>query len=131
MLLIRTDHDSATHYLFEACHEVIEEAKRKGFQPLCIESKEITLTTIQKRVKKSHPRFFFFNGHGSDSSVFDNKGKELIARKDADVFSETIAFTRSCSCLQKLGEEAVNQGCRSFIGYRRSFYISIAMRPGH
>ena len=124
MILIRTDHDSATHYLYEACKPIIDEAKSKKIPLISVEGDAIQLDYIRKRIEKSNPKFIFFNGHGSESSICDNKKNELITEKEADIFSKTIVFARSCNCLRGLGREAVRRGCNAFIGYKRNFWIS-------
>lgn len=39
------------------------------------------------------------------------------------LLKETITFARACNSLVKLGPEAVKNGCKSFVGYRKKFWI--------
>jgi len=123
MILIRTDHDEGTHYLYKACDSLISLAERNGFKVANIEGTGINLENIRKRMKKKKPKLIFFNGHGSDSALFDNNKHEFLKVSDASLFKDTITYTRACSCLVKLGKKAVDNGCRAFIGYTKNLWI--------
>lgn len=124
MIVIRTNHDIQTSYLYNWTKELISEAEKKGLKVIKIEGKDINERVIRSRVKKNQPRFIFFNGHGSAESLYDNNKKPCINLKSADIFKDTIAFTRACSCLRKLGASAVKKGCNAFIGYKKEFWIA-------
>ncbi len=124
MIIIRTNHDIQTTYLFKWSDAVIEEAKTRGFRVDKMEGNGISAETLRKRIKNRQPHLIFFNGHGSKSSIYDNQKKEFINLDSADIFRNTITFTRACMCLAELGPEAVENGCRAFIGYKRNFWIA-------
>ena len=124
MIVIRANHDIQTSYLYAFSEELIEEAENKGFDVVKIEGNEISESILRSRVKNRKPKFIFFNGHGSDTSLFDNQKKEFINTNSADIFKETVTYTIACSCLNKLGSEAINKGCNSFIGYKKPFWIA-------
>jgi len=124
MIVIRTNHDIPTYYLFAFSEELIKDAETKGFKIAKIEGNEISEDTLRSRIKNKKPKFIFFNGHGSDTSLFDNKGEEFINIHSADVFKETVTYTVACSCLVGLGPEAINKGCYAFIGYKKPFWIA-------
>lgn len=124
MIVIRTNHDIPTSYLYAFSEELIEEAENKGFDVVKIEGDEISESILRSRIKNRKPKFIFFNGHGSDTSLFDNKKKEFVHIHSADVFNETVTYTIACSCLNKLALAAVDRGCHSFIGYKKPFWIS-------
>jgi len=124
MIAIRTNHDIATSYLFAYSEELVKEAEVKGFKVAKIEGKEISEATLRSRIQNRKPRFIFFDGHGSDTSLFDNSGEEFINLDSADVFQETVTYTIACSCLVKLGSVAIDKGCYAFIGYKKPFWIA-------
>ncbi len=124
MIVIRTNHDIPTSYLFAYSEELIKEAEAKGFKVAKIEGEEISEATLRSRIKNRKPKFIFFNGHGSETSLFDDKGKEFINIHSADVFKESVAYTIACNCLIKLGSAAIDKGCYSFIGYKKPFWIA-------
>ena len=124
MIVIRTKHDIATVYLYYYTDSLIKEAEEKGFKVIKIEGEEITEENIRKRIKNQKPNFIFFNGHGSSTSLRDNKCDEFINLNSADLFKKTVTYARSCNCLNKLGKEAVRKGCSAFIGYNKPFWIA-------
>lgn len=124
MIIIRTKHDIQTTYLYYYSEELIKEAENKGFKVVKIEEDDITETILRSRINNSKPKFIFFNGHGSDTALFNNKKKEFINTKSADVFRDTVTYTIACSCLEGLGTAAVDNGCNAFIGYKMPFWIA-------
>lgn len=124
MIVIRTNHDIPTSYLFAFSEELIKDAENKGFKVAKIEDDEISEATLRSRIKNRKPKFIFFSGHGSDTSLFDNHRGDFINIDSADVFKETITYTIACSCLGKLGHAAIDKGCHSFIGYKKPFWIA-------
>ena len=124
MIVIRANHDISTPYLFAFSEELIREAEEKGFKIAKIEGNEISEETLRSRIKHRKPKFIFFNGHGSDTSIFDNQGQEFINIPSADVFKETVSYTIACNCLINLGSAAIKKGCYAFIGYKKPFWIA-------
>jgi len=124
MMIIRTNHDTLTSYLYTWSNELIKEAKRKGFNVVKIEGKDITEEIIRSRIKNRKPNFIFFNGHGSSTCLFNNDKKPFIGINSSDIFEDTVTFTRACDCLKELGRSAVKKGCRAFIGYKKKFWIA-------
>lgn len=124
MIIIRTDHDIATHYIFCWTGYIINEAEKRGLNPVVIEGVDITAENVQKRIKKKKPKFISFNGHGTASSFKNNKEEDFINLESAELLSDTITFARSCDCLKGLGKKAVENGCNAFIGYKKKFWIA-------
>ena len=122
MMIIRTDHDTQTNYLYVYSNELIEEAEKR-FKVVKIEGKDVSEKVIRSRIKNRKPRFIFFNGHGSKTCLFDNNKKPFINVDSSDIFNGTVTFARACDCLEELGKNAVKKGCKSFIGYRKKFWI--------
>lgn len=123
MIIIRSQHDTQTTYLFYWSNCIIEEAELRGFTVDKIEDKEIEERILRKRIKHRKPSIIFFNGHGDASSLHGVKG-EFINKESADVFRDTITFARACDSLKELGPEAVKKGCNAFIGYKNKFWIA-------
>lgn len=124
MIIIRTNHDLQTSYLYKWTEYIIKKAEQRGFKVIRIEGEKINQKDIGKIIKKIKPAFILFNGHGSSTALFDNKKNEFITIESAYLFKNTVTFTRACDCLNLLGFEAVNKGCRAFIGYRKKFWIA-------
>ena len=124
MIVIRSKHDIQTTYLYYYNEELIKEAKNRGFKVAQIEGDEISEATLRSRISNRRPKFIFFNGHGSNTALFDNNGKEFINTDSADVFKNTVTYTIACSCLEGLGTAAINKDCNAFIGYKKPFWIA-------
>ena len=133
MIVVRTNHDPVTYCLYHWTKPLLDLAEKKRFDVVSIEGEQVTGENIRSRVSKRNPGFFFFNGHGSVSSMYGNRSEEVIGLDDADIFTDRVVFARACDCLVKLGKEAVNKGCKSFIGYNKKFWIlslnEMATRP--
>jgi len=124
MIIIRTNHDTQTSYLFEWSTPTIGEAETRGFTVDKVEGEDITEENLRGRIKNRQPSLIFFNGHGSKRSLINNHQEEFINLDSADVFKDTITFARACECLVELGPEAVGKGCSAFIGYKRKFWVA-------
>lgn len=124
MIVIRSRYDISTSYLFAFSEELIKEAEARGFKVAKIEDEDISEITLRSRIKNRKPKFILFNGHGSETAIFDSQGQEFINANSADVFKETVAYTIACNCLVKLGLAAIEKGCHSFIGYKKPFWIA-------
>jgi len=124
MIIIRSNHDIPTSYLYIYSEELIEEAEKKRFKIAKIEGDEISEATLRGRIKNRKPKFIFFSGHGSNKSLYDNQGKEFVDIGSADIFKDTVTYAIACSCLEGLGSAAIDGGCFSFIGYKKPFWIA-------
>ncbi len=133
MLVVRTNHDPVTSCLYHWTSPLLKLAESKRFSVVSVEGEKVTKDNIKGRMSAHRPSFFFFNGHGSASAMFGNKGEEVISLKDADMFNDVVVFARACDCLQELGEDAVDKGCKAFVGYEKKFWIAslneMATRP--
>ncbi len=123
MIVIRTNHDGGTHYLYNACEPIICEAKNNGFDVVVIEGDEINLKNLKKRIAKNDNDLIMYNGHGSDSAISDNNNNHFITLQHSYIFKDSVTYTRACDCINRLGKDAVKNGCRAFIGYNKSFWL--------
>ena len=124
MLVIRTNHDTQTNYLYAYTKPIIELAEKKGIKVTIIENEEISENNLRKRIKSQKPKIIFFNGHGTEEAIYDSHDKPFIDTKSSDVFKDTITFARACDCINLLGKKAVDKGCITFIGYKNKFFVS-------
>lgn len=124
MIIIRTNHDIPTFYLYEVTKQIYREAETSGVKVAVLEGEDINEDALRKRIKAHKPQIISFNGHGSDSSMLDNSGKEFINENSADVFKNAIVYALACSCLNNLGKAAVKHGCKAFVGYKGNFWIA-------
>lgn len=123
MIIIRTNHDVQTNYLYAWSESLIKEAELKGFNVAKMEGKDITEKVLRSRIQNRKPSFILFNGHGNAKSIFNNENKPFIDISSSDVFDKTVTFARACDCLKELGKNAVEKSCYAFIGYKNNFWI--------
>jgi len=123
MVLVRTDYDSITHYMFHWSAPVIETAEKKGFDVVSIDGRNAVKKGIISRMEKIRPDFTFLNGHGDARSFYGDDNKKAISMNEAHVFDGSVAFVRACNCLEELGKKAVNKhASKCFIGYKDKFW---------
>lgn len=123
MILVRTDKDVTTSYIFSYCDAIIKKAQDKGIKTTIIEADKVCKEEVVPRIKKLNPHFVCLNGHGSKDCFYGQNGEKVITLNDANSLKGTITFARACDCLTRLGEKAVDDGCRCFIGYGSPFII--------
>ena len=124
ILLIRTKHDTQTNYLYAYTEPLIKEAEDKGFRVEKVEGTDINFKNIGKRLQSKQFKLILFNGHGSKTSLYNNRGEEFINLDSAHLFNKTITYARACDSLVELGEKAVKTGCHAYIGYKKKFWIA-------
>ncbi|MFH1056044.1 MAG: hypothetical protein V1744_08135 [Candidatus Altiarchaeota archaeon] len=124
LLFIRTDHDTATHYLYKLTEPLIPEAESRGYRVDRVEGEDKNFKNIDKRIRNGKYQFIFFNGHGTDSAFHDNKRREFINMGSVNLLKGTVTFARACDSLKKLALEAVKHGCDAFIGYKNKLWVA-------
>lgn len=123
MLVVRTDHDAITHYMFHWSIPVINEAENKGFRVTKIDGVKALKGKILSCMEALKPDFVFLNGHGNNTVFYGNDKCAAITLSEAHVFTDTISFVRSCNSATELGEKAVStHNCQCFIGYKSNFW---------
>ena len=124
ILVIRTNHDIQTHYLYHWCDPILQEAANRGFETIKFEGSKINRKNIETILNKQKPDFVFFNGHGSISCFYDNHKNEFFGVSSVSLLKQSIVFARACDCLTSLGKTAIEQGCPAFIGYKKKFWVA-------
>ena len=108
--------------MYEWSVPVIEIAESHGIKVDHVDGPKVMKSEIASRVEKLNPNFIFLNGHGDSKTFFGYKGQVVIEIGDTYLFKNKIVFSRACSCVKKLGRDAVkNHNCTSFIGYEFEF----------
>ena len=95
MMIIRTNHDTQTNYLYTWTDELIKKAEDKQFKVILLEGENITLKNLKGKIKARKPAFIFFNGHGSSNSLYDNNKKPFVDTTSSDVFKDAVVYGES------------------------------------
>ena len=134
VLVTRPNHDQTTDYLFHWSKPVIDFAK-KHLQTFDLASKKANKKNFDSYVKAHDPKFFFLNGHGSESTITGQDNETLIdaAQSNLNVFAGCIFYVRSCKSGKVLGDKLVETGVSAFIGYKSNFtfvrHLDYTTRP--
>lgn len=119
VLLTRPEHDPVTKYLCIWSEEIIPLAKSKGMKVYDLKGKKAKRSEFESYTRANQPALFFMNGHG-DANVITGHDNEPIV-DDSTYLKDGVVYARSCDAGRSLGQHLVNNGARSFIGYRRKF----------
>lgn len=121
MLMTRPDHETVTKYLCVWSEEVKEFAKHKGIAVYDLKGKKANRKEFESYLSRNRPALLFLNGHGNAEVITGYDNSTLL---DQDSFvSEAIVYGRSCDAALLLGPYLVQNGARTFIGYRRKFIL--------
>jgi hypothetical protein len=108
-------------YLFAWSKEIISLAEQKGWTVSKADGPNANQKEVQSKLEKIAPDFVVFNGHGDQNTVFGQDSKSIMDNNSVSLLKNSVTFARSCECLSGLGETAVQNGCRSFVGYSGQF----------
>lgn len=123
-LITRPNHDKVTEYLSTWSNEIIESGELKGISFLDLQGEDANRKKVESYLLKNNPEVVLFNGHGSPSQVCGFKNEVLVENKINDfLLKDKIVYALSCSYASVLGQRAIKNGAKSFIGYKRSFIL--------
>lgn len=123
MLATRSTHDKANNYLYSFTEQIIKEAESKGWKVDSMDAGKNTRSELESRLKKNKPNLIIANGHGNDKQLCGHKNEVILDEHNIQLTADVVVFTRSCNSLAGLGKNAVEKGCKSFIGYRGKFLL--------
>ena len=127
VIVTRPNHDVTTNYLYFWNKAVLEEAKARNLNVIDLPGSKANRADFSGRVKKTKPKLFILNGHGSETSITGHDNKPLIVKgENEDLLSEGIAYALSCKSANKLGAAAVKAGAKAYIGYSDDFVFVIS-----
>ncbi|MDO8634472.1 MAG: hypothetical protein Q7K34_04245 [archaeon] len=128
MLITRPNYDKGMGYLFAWSKEIVESAEEKNFTVLTADGRDANKKIVHSKLEKMKPEFVFFNGHGNKHEIYGHDLEPVMTNSSANLLKNTITFARSCNCLEELGDNAVSEGCRAFIGYSGQFWFPMINR---
>lgn len=120
-LITRPDHETVTKYLCLWSEEILALAKHKGISIYDLKGKKANRKAFESYVFKHSPSLVLLNGHGN-AEIITGYDNETVVDKDS-VLENSVVYGRSCDAGQTLGNDLVNKGARTFIGYKRKFIL--------
>jgi len=111
-------------YLYCYSKELLKLSESCGFYIIDNEKESANKKNIVDRIIKQKPSLIIFNGHGSPKTICGHKNEIIISSdENANLLSNVITYSLSCSSASKLGPEAFKQGAIAFVGYKYDFAI--------
>jgi len=124
ILITRPNHDIATSYLYNFSKNIVKIIKQtKDIHITNLQSKEANRKKFEKALLKEKPGLIFLNGHGNEKTVCGYKDEVILDNKNITCTKGKIVYALACDSLKDLGEEAIKQGTKSYIGYKANFMI--------
>lgn len=123
ILITLPDHDDLTRYASVWSEKILlSTAERVGIKPIIIsKGKNVTKSQITENIKSKNPKFLFFNGHGSPTSIGGYNNEELIVLGENDyLLNDKIVHVLACDAGKTLGKECKS---KAFIGYVGKFWL--------
>ncbi len=122
VLATRPYHDPATAYLHEFSKETIAMAReQRDIHITDLEGPKATRTNFEGSISKENPSLLFLNGHGDKLRVAGHKDETILDSSNITLTKGKIVYALSCDSLEELGDLAVKEGAKAYIGYRARF----------
>lgn len=124
ILLTLPDHDDLTRYASAWSEKILlDTAERVGIKPIIVKGKNVVRSHITQDINSKNPKFLFFNGHGSSTSICGYDNEELIVLGENDyLLNNKIVHVLACDAGMTLGKECKS---KAFIGYAGKFWLCI------
>ncbi len=119
IIVTRPNHDSRTRYLCAWSEEVIKIARDRNMDVYDLKGKKSKRSIFESYINAKNPAFIFLNGHGNQNVITGHENEPIV--DETSNLEEKIIYARSCDAGQILGHRLVENGSKSFIGYKRKF----------
>jgi len=128
MTILVTDpnYEETTSYIHAYTKEVIDFAKELNIHLTAFSKPRLTKENISQFIQKQKPNAIFFNGHGSEDTIYGDKinniEEPLIElNKNHQLLQNKLVYARACCAAKQLGKECTRNGNGCFIGYETPF----------
>ena len=131
-LITRPNHEVITAYLHDFSKGIVKTVKETNdIHVTDLDGSKATRTNLERSLTKDNPGLVFLNGHGDRKRVAGHKDEIILDEKNIILTKGKIIYALSCESLEDLGEIAVNNGAKAFIGYKAKFmFIRDPSREG-
>ena len=122
MLVTQPTSDYTTRYISTWANFVVDLAKKRRVNVVCLKSKRANRKEFQSVVMKTKPRFLFLNGHGNEKTVAGQNNEILVGVRDTKaILKKKIVYALACSSAKILGRKSVKDGTDAYLGYDEDF----------
>jgi len=122
ILITQPTSDYTTRYISAWANFVIDLAKKRKIDVVCLKGKRANRKEFQSVVIKTKPRFLFLNGHGNEKVVAGQDNEILVEMSNEKrILKEKIVYALACSSAKILGRKSVKDGADAYLGYDEDF----------
>ncbi|KKS94811.1 MAG: hypothetical protein UV68_C0002G0011 [Candidatus Collierbacteria bacterium GW2011_GWC2_43_12] len=122
ILITQPNFDITTQWISCWSTEISKLATDRKIKVVVLDGIRANRKEFESVIKKISPKLVFFNGHGSDKTVFGHKNEPLVIMGDnEDQLAGKIVYSLACLSAKTLGPECINKGTRAYIGYIEDF----------
>ena len=129
-LIILSVPDSDLNEYFEKCRSHLELFISRKSLKINIHGEHGTFTqeTLEEKIQCFTDRYaLIIYAHGTESSVRDKNGIEILHESQAHMLSNSLVYSTACSNASSLGFHLSNYGCKLFFGYLGKAYVPLDM----
>lgn len=126
LLLIAPRFDDATEITHDYASEIAGHAGRKNWEIDYLQGEDANPNRITKELRLA-PDAFFFMDHGSYQRLYGQRNGEAAAAitlENAELLKGMVAAILACQSARDLGEKAVKEGCKAYIGYVEVAFVA-------
>ncbi len=124
VVFVRTYYDVPTFYSFHWCQPVIDLSKEKSFRVIVVEGEKVVKPEIESRLSTLKPSFIMLSGHCTENSFQGHNGIDVIGLDNSSCLQGSVVYARCCNCLVALGQKAIENECKAFVGYFKNFWLA-------
>lgn len=125
VLFTRPWNDEGTCYLHAWTQILIDKARKQNHNVIDLDKTRANREMFSGHLRKSKPTLVHLNGHGSNTVVTGDQKLPLLDQDNANHTRGMVIYARSCNSAAMLGRYCVEQGAKSYIGYRRPFVVRL------
>jgi hypothetical protein len=123
VVFVRPIYDELTAIVSEWAEDVIQHAKKSGYEVIDIKASEAIRRKVEATLASRDPKFFFHYGHGKDDALLGQNGVTLIDLENVSLLRNRITYAVCCHSGSKLGQEIAKIGQSWFAGWKSKFVL--------
>lgn len=121
-LITRPRHDKETSYLHSFSKAIVQIVKEnRAIRLTELDGSKANRNEVESSLSTKDQTLAFFNGHGDEETVYGHENKAILDRDNIRLIDTKIVYALACSSLVGLGKLAIQNGARTYIGYRDEF----------
>jgi len=117
----RPNYEIATYLGHLALRHAVDYFKDKGYDVDDLVGDKAIREDVLRSLRTRDPIFLFGVGHGNETTFTGQYHDKIFWKCDSSDLSGRVVYLLSCITAAELGPDAVNKGCRCYIGYDKEF----------